>query len=98
MTGFKLKGFRGPKPGSTLGRKRKQDTELSANPHTKRGRERLKNMDKIERAIANAKNADRQAINRALHALKKSLKYQKAGPIEQEQMREQKTHDILQER
>jgi hypothetical protein len=85
--GFELKRIRGPKPGTTAGQKRKPDSQLSTHPHTKRQRERHKNMPPIQRAIENAKNADNMAVHRALGALKKTKEFQNANSESQEQMR-----------
>jgi hypothetical protein len=89
---------RGPKPGTTAGRKRKPAEELSKNPHTKKARDRMANMNPIEAEIERAKNADRQAVTRALKALRTTSAYKNASREEKTGMEEKHKHDILQGR
>lgn len=78
---------RGAKPGSG-GKKRKAPEDLSANPHTKKARDRLEAMTPVERQVENAKTADRTAVTRAKLALKSRQAYQDATPDVQAKMLE----------
>ena len=90
--------IRGPKPGATAGRKRKAEHELSTNKRTIIGRLRKNNMSEWQAILERAKNADRQAVNRAFLALKKSPEYLNASSDEQDAMKEQSKQEQLQNR
>jgi hypothetical protein len=68
------------------------------NKHTKRGRQRIENMTADCREIERAKNADRQAVLRALLALKSKAEYLNANNSEKESMLEAEKERILKER
>jgi hypothetical protein len=91
-------GIRGPKPGTTIGRKRKTEDELSTNPHTQKARKRLENMNETEKEIARAQGADNSAISRTIKVLREGLLYQSASNEEKKRMEEETKEKILNER
>jgi hypothetical protein len=96
--GFELKRMRGPKPGTTTGHKRKPESQLSTHPHTKRQRERYKKLSPIQRAVANAKNADNMAIHRAYRSLKQRKDFQNASLEAQELLKVETRQNTLRDR
>lgn len=55
-------------------------------------------MSPAERAVERAKNADRQAIRRALDILKKTEAWKTANDLEKEQMALEKEEEVMHSR
>lgn len=68
------RGIPGPHPG-TPNKKRKHEEDLSENPYTRKSRARTARLTGHDRTMDNARNADRQAVNRRLRKLKVSGEY-----------------------
>jgi hypothetical protein len=81
--------LRGRKIGDGAGMKRKAAEELSDNKHTKKGRVRKEQMNKLESEIERAKNADRQAKSRARQAVLKTAEYKTADHATQKRLVEE---------
>lgn len=93
--------LRGPTPGTTMGRKRKADNELSDNTHTVRGRQRMQALEAkgaLHIQLDREKRNDNQAINRARKRLVNSTEYQQATPTDQQTMKKKLEYDVLRER
>jgi hypothetical protein len=96
-----MTGIRGPVPGKTAGRKRKNVSELSENIHTKRGRlrlERIKEQGLKYQEIERAKKNDNAAINRAKAVLKKQNHYVSASSDRQKELEAELKGQVLEKR
>lgn len=82
--------FRGVKPGTTAGRKRKAPDELSTNQNTMKARNRMNAM-----SPACAQNADRQAVRRALISLKASMEWKGADSTTRGEMEQQREQEVM---
>lgn len=90
--------FRGTKPGSTVGRKRKPTEELSRNWNTMKARNRTNAMPPAERAVESAQNADRQAVRRTIMGLKATAAYKNASPNTQKEMSQEQEQKVMKRR
>ncbi|BCR84079.1 uncharacterized protein ACHE_11481S [Aspergillus chevalieri] len=91
-------GIPGPKPGANPGKKRKQDKDLSKNPHTMRGRELLASKSDSEKAVIRRKNNDRAAFVSARLKLRASTSWQEATMEEQEILEISLKDQVMRER
>lgn len=91
-------GIPGPKPGANPGKKRKQDKDLSKNPHTMRGRELLASKSDSEKAVIRRKNNDRAAFVSARLKLRASTSWQEATMEEQEILENSLKDQVMRER
>ena len=87
---------RGARPGTNAGIKRKDVSELSANPNTKRARARIESMNDAEKELERAKKAESQAIRRGLLKVQSSEAFQKATLQQQSEMLALKKNEVLQ--
>ncbi|PLN86008.1 hypothetical protein BDW42DRAFT_121769 [Aspergillus taichungensis] len=78
-------GIPGPHPG-TPNKKRKREEDLSENPYTRKSRARTARLTGHDRTMDNARNADRQAVNRRLRKLKASGEYLAADEAAKKRM------------
>jgi hypothetical protein len=93
--------LRGPIPGTTTGRKRKADNELSDNTHTIRGRQRKQALEAkgvLHAQLDREKRNDNQAINRANKKLVNSTEYQQTTRADQQAMKKKLEDNVLRER
>lgn len=90
--------FRGEKPGSGAGCKRKPTEELSGNENTIKARARLDKISPDEQNIECAQNADRQAIRRAIVDLQTTAAYKKASSSTREKMVQEKEQSVMKTR
>jgi hypothetical protein len=94
-----MQRVRGPKPGYDLaGRKRKREEELSTNPYSRRGRERLERMTDVQRQVHNAKNADRVAVHRATVKLRGKETFKDASAEERARLEAATKAKVLRKR
>ena len=78
--------IRGPKPGTTAGRKRKALDELSRNPHTQKSRARREQMTEAEKEIDRAKLADAQHARRWVEKARQTEAWKCGNPNERQEI------------
>lgn len=91
-------GIPGPKPSVNPGKKRKQEQDLSNNPHTTRGRELLATKNDEEKAIIRRKNNDRAAFVTARLKLRASHSWKEGSAEDREKMEDLLKSQIMNER
>lgn len=91
-------GIPGPKPGANPGKKRKQDKDLSNNPHTARGRELLATKNDEEKAIIRRKNNDRAAFVSARLRLRAGDAWKEGTTEDRDEMEDSLKNQVMKER
>ena len=90
-------GIPGPKPSANPGKKRKQEQELSNNPHTTRGCELLATKNDEEKALIRRKNNDRAAFVAARLKLRASHAWKEATAQDREEMEDLLKQQVMHE-
>ncbi len=75
--------------------KRKADFDLSQNTNTKKARNRLASFTPLERELEMRKIADRQAIDRGIRVLKRTIEYESATDEEKGRLVQKTKEDIV---